>query len=216
MSRAAVRLVALLVAVLAPLVGVATPATAQQELPAAYAVIDLGLLDGDRMAEAAAVNADGIAAVNSTNVETYVTRAALYRGGALVALAAGADAEAGGTVMDLNDAGVAVGSATWADGNWHAARWNADGTVTDLGTLGGGLSRALGINNGGQVVGQSHVDAAVHGAGPAHPRVLPVPGAIPTTYRYGGPCAVAPALARHDRIVVGTDHHRVVDLAGAT
>ncbi len=65
----------------------------------------------------------------------------------------------------LNDAGIVVGNARTDDpaygpdlyNAYHAVVWapSGDGTyaVTDLGTLGGGYSRAVGINNAGVVVG---------------------------------------------------------------
>ena len=67
--------------------------------------------------------------------------------------------------FDLNDAGLVVGNARTDDPDYgedfynayHAVVWapNGDGTygVTDLGTLGGGFSRATAINNAGVIAG---------------------------------------------------------------
>src|SRR5207237_6218811 len=57
---------------------------------------------------------------------------------------------------DINDAGQIVGDSA-AFGLSHAFLWQ-DGTMTDLGTLGGirGFSGAYGINEAGQVVGYSY------------------------------------------------------------
>jgi probable HAF family extracellular repeat protein len=57
-------------------------------------------------------------------------------------------------VVDINQAGQAVGSAYAADGTYHAAVWD-NGSTIDLGTLGGSYSFANGINDLGQVVGYS-------------------------------------------------------------
>ncbi len=71
---------------------------------------------------------------------------------------------------DLNDAGLVVGNARTDDPDWeggsfnayHATVWapNGDGTyaVTDLGTIGGGFSRATGINDAGTIVGAAVPD----------------------------------------------------------
>ena len=54
----------------------------------------------------------------------------------------------------VNDLGVAVGTATNAQGSYTAVRFNLDGTVTDLGQLYPGYeSAALDINNAGTIVG---------------------------------------------------------------
>lgn len=60
----------------------------------------------------------------------------------------------GMAASDINASGQVVGTATVADGNVHAFIWQ-NGVKTDLGTLGGSYSRALGMNDVGQVVGQS-------------------------------------------------------------
>src|SRR5262245_45867371 len=61
---------------------------------------------------------------------------------------------------DLNEAGQVVGYGDVSD-RFHAFLWD-NGTMLDLGTLGGSNSNALGINDRGQVVGYADVpgDAA--------------------------------------------------------
>lgn len=53
----------------------------------------------------------------------------------------------------INSAGQVVGYS--AGDYYRAIRWNPDGTATDLGSLGGTFSVALGINDDGHVVGDS-------------------------------------------------------------
>ncbi len=65
--------------------------------------------------------------------------------------------------LAINDAGLIVGQGEVDEDDpawpgvpvWHAALWDAQGTATDLGTLGGLRSRAADINNHNQVVGWS-------------------------------------------------------------
>ena len=62
--------------------------------------------------------------------------------------------EGSSVAYGLNDLGVAVGTATNAQGSYTAVRFNLDGTVTDLGQLYPGYeSAALDINNAGTMVG---------------------------------------------------------------
>jgi probable HAF family extracellular repeat protein len=66
----------------------------------------------------------------------------------------GAESDASG----INDAGQVVGRARLASGQTHAALWEPDGRVLDLGVLpGGAFSAARRINNRGQVAGLSEV-----------------------------------------------------------
>ena len=53
----------------------------------------------------------------------------------------------------INDAGTVVGDGRLANGTFRGLIWNADGSVTTLGTLGGTSSQATAVNEGGEVVG---------------------------------------------------------------
>ncbi len=53
----------------------------------------------------------------------------------------------------INDVGTVVGDGRLANGAFRGVIWNAGGTVTTLGTLGGTSSQATDISNSGEVVG---------------------------------------------------------------
>jgi probable HAF family extracellular repeat protein len=59
----------------------------------------------------------------------------------------------------VNDHGVSVGGS-----NDRPTRWDRDGNVTDLGTLGGDRGVAVAINKGGVIVGQSETASQQHRA----------------------------------------------------
>jgi probable HAF family extracellular repeat protein len=58
-------------------------------------------------------------------------------------------------VVGINNSGAIVGAAELPGGGTHATLWSPNGTIRDLGTLGGPSADALAINNLGQVVGAS-------------------------------------------------------------
>ncbi|MGA7078461.1 MAG: Ig-like domain repeat protein [Terriglobales bacterium] len=62
---------------------------------------------------------------------------------------------AGTLAFGINDSGTVVGQTPVAKGYRHAFSWTEAAGITDLGTLGGEESSALGINNLGWIVGTS-------------------------------------------------------------
>jgi len=73
-------------------------------------------------------------------------------GGAPALLNVGA-ASLPGEAQDVNDAGQVVGTLPDARGDFRAVRWELDGSITELGSLGGTTSFGYGINAHGDVVG---------------------------------------------------------------
>src|SRR3982751_2124289 len=63
-------------------------------------------------------------------------------------------------IYGVNDRGQAVGVNTAPDGQNHATLWQ-NGTVVDLGSLGGGVSYAYAVNNLGHIVGDSYTTNGV-------------------------------------------------------
>ena len=57
----------------------------------------------------------------------------------------------------VNDSGTAVGYGDVASGLFRAIVWNPDGTLVQLGTLGGANSYAAAVNDAAQVVGHSEI-----------------------------------------------------------
>lgn len=53
----------------------------------------------------------------------------------------------------INDAGMVAGDGRLSNGTFRGLIWGPDGSVVELGTLGGSSSQATGVNSGGEVTG---------------------------------------------------------------
>lgn len=124
-------------------------------------MIDLGTLDGGDFSDALAVSSDGSIIVGSSNAlgddEFAVRFSNLITNpqGNPVILTAFAGVGNQHSAHDVSDSGIIVGGAPDQDGNSKAFKFE-NNVMTNLGTLGGGSSRAFGVadsNNGGIVVG---------------------------------------------------------------
>jgi probable HAF family extracellular repeat protein len=118
-----------------------------------YTVEDLGKLPGSTATVAWGINSGGDVVGWATTANG--TRAFLYTDdGGMVALP-GLTVNGTSLARDINDNRVVVGQS-----NGRAARWDANGTVENLGSL-FGEADALAINSLNQVVGWSYTDASI-------------------------------------------------------
>jgi probable HAF family extracellular repeat protein len=135
-----------------------------------YKVVDLGTLGGS-FSTNDDVNDRGAAAGTSTLAGDAVTRGFLWTKGGLIdvgALPVGPNSYGQNVNARLQVVGAADGAASIADSNAacftassldsHAFLWQ-NGTMRDLGTLGGKSSRSSWINDSGQIVGTSQINA---------------------------------------------------------
>jgi len=112
---------------------------------------DMGTLGGNN-SQALGINASGevvgVADLSSnSHAFSYTTAGGMVDLGTLGGFNSQANA--------INNSGVITGYSSVASGHTHAFSYN--GTMTDLGTMGGSLdSTAYGINNSGVIVGQSN------------------------------------------------------------
>ncbi len=122
-SQQAARWLGLAVLVAAVLV----PASARADSPAAYTVIDLGMLPGDTYSLASGINERGDVAGESEG------HAVLWQHGRIIDLG-----NLGGYsfAADINERGEVVGSSSLGDGTTHAFLWRR-GRMVDLGALPG-------------------------------------------------------------------------------
>ena len=120
---------------------------------------DLGTLGGNE-SYASAINNNGQIACSS-QISTGRWRAAIYENGQMRKLRTFSSSSWNATSGDINGSGQVAGySDVVGSSPWHAVLW-ADDTITDLGTLPGtSRSIAKGINDNGQIVGDSYVKSS--------------------------------------------------------
>jgi probable HAF family extracellular repeat protein len=129
-------------------------------------------------ATASAINLNGIIVGESSNAGLGVGNAVSWQGGVLTDLGSlyyQSNIPAQSSAAAVNSKGDAVGSAVVEAGTGnsitfttHAALYSG-GAVTDLGTLGGNSSEALGISDSGVIVGDAQLPLVqVQGGYPSH------------------------------------------------
>jgi probable HAF family extracellular repeat protein len=137
-------------------------------------------IDANTSIEVRGINASGQILVEIRGETTRQYRVYLWQNGLWEHLSA-LDGEDG---WALNDAGQITGSADLGPGSipaGHAFTYDNTG-VHDLGTLGGPISRALGINSGGQIVGTAQIIAPP----PVHPWLYESNGVADHPFLYSG------------------------------
>lgn len=112
------------------------------------AAIDLGALGGT-LSRAWGINGDGVVVGSATTAGDYSRRAFVWRDGVMSDLGAG-----DGDAFGIDPTGRVVGRTQAFTGAFHAFLWD-QGSVIDLGTLGGNTSVAYAISPSGVIVGSS-------------------------------------------------------------
>jgi probable HAF family extracellular repeat protein len=98
----------------------------------------------------------GEAINNNGQVAGVATTGILYSGGSWTSLGDFAGGQGFGAAYGINDSGVVVGEAQ-INGSYPQAFSYSNGTLTNLGSLGGNYSTAYGINSSGVVVGSAYL-----------------------------------------------------------
>ena len=119
---------------------------------------DLGDLGGGS-SQGESINDSGeVVGYSISNASTGATSAFLYSDGTMTNLQPALDTgfAVNSSAFGINDSGQVVGENTTSDGASEYAFLYDNGTVTNLGTLGGTVSSANSINSSGQIVGTSY------------------------------------------------------------
>jgi probable HAF family extracellular repeat protein len=121
-----------------------------------YTIQDLGAIEGYPVTAAYAVNNEGIVVGQGTDPATSQSRAIVYEGGQIRAVVQSEDGSS--AASDINDAGQIAGYVWDQRSTAVAMLWVGDKAIL-IDTLGGDQSTALAINESGQVVGASAIEA---------------------------------------------------------
>jgi len=124
-------------------------------------MLDLGALGGDT-SHAEDINAAGHV-VGGAAVNEYFSHAFLWDGVLMHDLGSLGEFSSSSAVA-VNERAQVAGSSTFPDdGREHAVFWDADGTIVDLGTLGGRESETVALNELGEVAGNSFTGSFARG-----------------------------------------------------
>jgi probable HAF family extracellular repeat protein len=145
--------------VLALLVVAASTAVSSRAIGVEYHVTDLGTLSGGTSSVAAGINNNG-QIVGDSATSSGDTHAFVYSGGTMTDLGVLTSGYHYSDGRGINDSGQTVGSSAISitggiSGQLRPIIVPSGGTMTSLGSLGGGYGFANGINNLGQVAGLS-------------------------------------------------------------
>jgi probable HAF family extracellular repeat protein len=115
---------------------------------------DLGTLPGGDYSAAYAINDSGVVVgTSNTSITTHAFSWTQAKGLSDLGTLPGTNAS---SALAINNHGQIVGSS-----GGHAALWSG-GSIQDLGTLGGATSEAHGMNEGGDIVGESDTSSGPH------------------------------------------------------
>jgi probable HAF family extracellular repeat protein len=115
----------------------------------------LPVLPGDNRGNALTINDRGQAAGYSANTTAGTRLAVVWDKGTISVLTPLPGGGGFDEALGLNEKGQTAGWSGPAPGSEHIAFWDKDGSVQDLGTLGGAWGDGYQINKKGQIVGQS-------------------------------------------------------------
>jgi probable HAF family extracellular repeat protein len=118
-------------------------------------IVDIGTLGGGAWSAGYDVNGkDQVVGVSETGASRFTAFRWAKESGMRALLGPGGATNT--RAFAANASGTAVGVFLTSSGYFHAAMWDNDGLVTDLGAFGKGHSFAYGINEDGSVVGYSY------------------------------------------------------------
>jgi probable HAF family extracellular repeat protein len=126
-------------------------------------ITDLGTLSDDPSSLAFAINNRSVAVGFSGDDTTYMGSAVAWYKGFIIELPV-PSWSLFNSALSINDHNQIVGLISADNINVHSVMWDTDGSMTDLGTLGGPLVLVSNINNHGQVAGCSDTADGQHHA----------------------------------------------------